>query len=1379
MRKLLLIIFLLIFCTTTYSQDIIKEYNFVSIKEGISKVGVSTIIQDHKGYVWMGTNGVGLYRYDGIDYTYYKHILNDATSISSSLVYCSYLDKTNRLWFGTEEGLNVYDRDNDQFKKIHLTTDEKENSINISIRSLEGDNNGNLFIGTYDLGLFKLNLKTLKAEKIENQYKYLPISIYALKLDHNNKIYAGTNVGLQEYDTNTNKLKQSLLNTDDNSSAIKEGIQSLLVDKKNNIWVGTINNGLYKIDDLLNTRNYPIADTKIFSMIQLPDNTIMLGSENNGLFHINTNGNIIKNYLSSKTDKKSILYNSIWSLFLDKNERIWMGYYNSGVAVYDKLYDKFNNIESLNNTPNSLQIGSVTGIAQDKNGKLWISMDGGGIDVLNPKTNKFTHINIKDKNTYSGLTSDYIEAIFIDSKENIWATSWDNGIYMLKKGSNKFINFNIENTGGKLSSNTILSIDEDSEGTIWIGSFYRGLHSYNPKTQKITHHNTEIFVKNDITVSDIWKVLIDKEDNIWLGTTVGLFRVKKMTNGNFIVTPMSARMSKEYKNQASASHILTLHEDTYGNIWVGTKGAGLSKYNPELDTFKWYNKFNGLTEENVCGIIECKEGNIWVTGNSGISKINVTDNNITNYTSNDGLLSNDFNINATFKDSKGQLYFGNYKGVDYFDPKKIQTNKNLTSIYLTDFKLFNKKVTPTQVKSPLKKVISETDSISLTNKQSVFTIEYSGINYTRPEKNEYAYYLEGYEKSWNYVGAVRNATYTNLDPGNYIFKLKASNNDGVWNEDHLELKITILPPWWKSVWAVLAYVLLFLLGIYMLNKMTQSRIKEKQIINNERDKRLQEKDLDEKKFQFFTNISHEFRTPLTLILNPLKDILNDTSLNLPTRTKEKLHIIHKNTDRLYRLINELLDFRKLELNKVNIKVRELNLVAFTKEIASHFTEEANSKNINLWVSCTLEDIPIWADENKLEKIIFNILSNAMKVTPNGGTIKIKLEPKNKLAILPLVNPITPIKAIKITVSDTGPGLKKEQVKRIFERFYQVDNLNKTYYDGTGIGLEVVKSFVQLHKGKVEVNSTVGKGTKFKIILPAGKSHFTSDEIVTDIANTTINKNNQIKKEVAQDSSENDPDTSSNLHTLLIVEDNTELRNYIKNEFKHLYKVLTAVNGSDGLKIAKESLPDVIITDVIMPEMNGYKFCKSIKNDLRTSHIPLLMLTAKARIDDRIEGIETGADAYMVKPFDMRLLKLRVSQLITSRQLIFNKYFSLINDVPKNINTTSLDKEFIQKVLVYINKNIDDPELNVESLASELNLSRSQFYRKIKALTNQTASEFLRNIRLQKARQIIEMGNSNISEVSYKVGFSSPSYFTKCFKNYFDLLPTDIKPTNPK
>ena len=539
--------------------------------------------------------------------------------------------------------------------------------------------------------------------------------------------------------------------------------------------------------------------------------------------------------------------------------------------------------------------------------------------------------------------------------------------------------------------------------------------------------------------------------------------------------------------------------------------------------------------------------------------------------------------------------------------------------------------------------------------------------------------------------------------------------------------------------------------------------------------RLQEKALTEEKFQFFTNISHEFRTPLTLIMNPINDIIRDDSLNLPIRIKEKHHIIYKNTDRLYRLINELLDFRKLELNKTRVSARELNLVDFTKNVLSYFKEEAITNDIDLNLDVDLFDITVWADEKMLEKIIFNILSNAIKTTPKGGTINVDLQSTDKLYILPLVNETKPIKVVEIIISDTGAGIAQEEVKRIFERFYQAENLNKGYYGGTGIGLEVVREFVNLHKGKIEVESEVGKGSTFKIILPAGKSHFEESEIATEKIEQQLKNeqftptNSPIEKE--KNSTENQ---SSYKYTLLVVEDNVELRDYLKNEIGNDYKVLTAENGKKGLEIAKESLPDIIVTDVIMPGMDGFEFCKKIKTDISTSHIPLLMLTAKAKIDDRMEGIELGADAYMVKPFDMRLLRLRLSQLITSRQLIFNKYFSLITDIPTNINTTSLDKEFIEKVLNYINDNIGNPDLNVELLAAQLNLSRSQFYRKIKALTNQTANEFLRNIRLQKAKQIIEKGNTNISEVCYKVGFSSPSYFSKCFKSYFGLLPTEVE-----
>ncbi len=1360
------------------SQEGVKEFNFVNIKDGISKTAVSTIIQDHYGFVWIGTNGAGLHRYDGMEYISYKHELEDEMSISSSMIYCSYLDKSNRLWIGTENGLNLYDRELDQFKRICLDGSNVGRNCNsgISVSSIIEDRDGNLFVGVFEKGLFRLDLNTFMAHHVPNVGSSAAtgiLNVNSLKVDRDGNIYAGTNIGLKHYNTKSKALEPFEFHNANKLVTLNEAVQSLLIDKENNIWIGGLSKGVYKINRTQKNKvivsHFPITTKRILSLLETPNGSVLCGTENDGLIHLDQYGQVIRTYTFDKTNKNSIRSNSIWSLYLDKDERIWMGYYNSGIGVYDKLYDKFRNIESLPNNINSLEVSSVTAIAQDQSGNLWMGMDGGGIDIYDPKTNKFTHIN-ENSNLYSGLSARDIQTVFIDSKQNVWAGSWNNGIYFLKNGKKRFINFNTQNTDGELISNSILSFDEDASGIIWIGTFYGGVVSYNPKTEKIKHYKTKEFTDHKIHTSGVRKVLVDAENNIWIGTTTGLFRINSLDKESFSVMPMRNKMTGKYQNALNANHILSIYESTEGTLWIGTRGAGLCKFDKIKDTFIWYNELYGLQEENVAAIVEGNDQNIWISGNEGLHKIEFENGNITNYNVNDGLLANDFNFNAVHKDKNGSLYFGSYLGVDFFDPKDVSINKAFPSLYLTGFKLFNKKVIPNTYDSPFQKVISETDSISLTHKQSVFTIEFTGINYTRPEKNQYAYYLEGLEKSWNYVGNTRSATYTNLDYGDYIFRLKAANNDGVWNDDSLNLKITILPPWWKTNWAIFSYIFLFFLGIYLLNKVTKERIKEKQLIKYEREQRSKEEELHKKKLQFFTNISHEFRTPLTLIINPLIDIIKSKTYDLPEEVKEKHFIIYKNTNRLSRLINELMDFRKLEINKLKVKAQEINIVDFVKEIVSYFAEEALNKKIDLKVTHNTEDLIAWVDKSMIEKIIFNLLSNAFKVTPEEGEIEVRID-SNFCA--EVYNKENVQNSFEIQVRDTGPGLEKEQLSKIFERFYQVNNLNKWYYGGTGIGLEVVRSFVELHKGSVEVDSEINKGTTFKIVLPLGKSHFSVDEIFEDRQNQNI----AIKEKLvvpSTNSKEKVIDEDLKKHRLLIVEDNTELRNYLEQELKGNYKIFTATNGNEGLRQAQKEIPDIIITDVIMPEMNGFDFCSKIKTDMQTSHIPLLMLTAKTMHEDRLIGIESGADAYMSKPFDLRILKSRLAQLLSSRQILFNKYFSAISDTEINENTTSLDKEFIEKVLKYINESLSDPDLSVEILASQLHLSRSQFYRKIKTLTGQTANQFLRNIRLQRAKQILEKGYNNISDVCYQVGFSSPSYFTKCFKNHFGILPTEIE-----
>lgn len=1370
---------LLFLCINNYAQESFTGHSFINIKEGIPKVAVSSIVQDHCGFIWIGTIGTGVYKFDGIDYYAYKNELGDSTSLSSNLVQCAFVDSKKRLWFGTENGLNLYDKDLDQFKRISLKSNFKEN-----ILDLEEDNSGNLLIGTDNTGLFKLNTSTFEVVKVLNNTNR-DLTIHSIKHTKQGKTFLGTNLGLKEVDFINNKLIHTRLFTDTEKS-INTAIEDLFIDNKDNLWIGFYEGqGVYKCaltndrnNNIISIEKFDLTSKKIMKTIQLSDNTLMIASENDGLFHLKENGTLIKHYILNKTDENSILHNSIWELFIDKNDRIWMGYFNSGIAVSDQLFDKFKDLKSLRNKNNSLTIPSVTSVLKDKSGNIWISTDGGGIDVYNPKTRKFTHINKKSNAVYSGLKSDYIVSLFLDSKDNLWVGSWDEGIFLLKKGSKKFINFNRTNRPQTINSNAFRSFSEDSKGNVWIASFSDGLNSYNLTTNEFKKYNSKEFLKYKYLGNKVMCVSVSSDDVIWVGTADGLFKIKDLGNNKFDITSLGERMQKEYGNLSDVNHILSIYESSDKNIWIGTRGAGLCMYDSEKDSFTWYNKPAGLEEENISAIIEDNDKNIWVSGNSGLTKISIEDKKFTNFTSSDGLLSNDFNFGAVFKDEKGTLYFGNHKGLDYFNPKDITTNSSLPSLHLTDFKLFNETVIPNTEDSPLKKVISETKSIQLSHKQSVFTIEFTGLNYTRSEKNKYAYYLEGYESSWNYVGQKRSATYTNLDQGNYIFKLKASNNDGVWNEVPLELKITILPPWWKTKPAIMCYIIGFLFCIYLLNFLTKKRLKEKEELNNQRLLQAQNDDLNKKKLQFFTNISHEFRTPLTLIINPIKDLISNRELNLPQSVKNKHAIIYKNTDRLYRLINELMDIRKLEHNKMIVRARKINLMSFTKNLSSYFEEETNNKNVLLSVESDVPDISVWADEKMLEKIIFNLLSNAIKATPKGGAINIELFSNDKLHILPLINKEKPVQVLEIRISDTGVGLNEEEAEKIFERFYQAENQNKSYIGGTGIGLEVVRSFVHLHKGEIKVVSKFGSGTTFKILLPLGKEHYAEDQIIYDQIQKVRVKEDFLSVQPLEETAQIEQTTKlTNAKTVLIVEDNVELIDYLKNELSTEYKIHTASNGKEGIKVAKEILPDAIITDVVMPEMGGFEFCKTIKNDASTSHIPLLMLTARTTIENRIEGIENGADAYMVKPFDLKLLKLRLSQLITSRQLIFDKYFGAISGADEQINSSSIDKDFIQKLLDYINENISDSNLSVEELASQLKLSRSQLYRKIKALTGQTVNEFIRKIRLERAKQILDSGNANISEACFSVGFSSPSYFSKCFKAHFGVLPSELDTKN--
>tara|TARA_R110000868_G_scaffold137115_2_gene350562 strand:+ start:23073 stop:27224 length:4152 start_codon:yes stop_codon:yes gene_type:complete len=1370
--------FLSLLASYTISAQIDEDdYNFISIEHNITERAVSSIAQDHLGLIWMGTNGVGLNKYNGVVFTSYKQDSDMASSLSSSLIRSTYIDSSNRLWVGTEMGLNLYNRDLDNFKPITFLSES--GTINkISIRSIVEINKNEMLIGSHFHGLFKVNIATLdaKAVKIITSSPISTLQINSLVKNKNGKIFIGSNRGLFEYtDVNAIPVLTSYESTD-NAKQVSYPIESMIVDDDGSLWIGTFSDGLVKLGltpfNSYYVQNYKITDKRILSLVQAPNGKILCGTENDGLFIITKNGKIVKNYRYNKFGESNIKSNSIWALYVDNQERIWIGYYNKGVGVYDKHSSKFKSLRSLPNVQNSLQSPSVTAIVNDSKGQLWIGMDGGGVDVFCPKDQRIIHIADSKNKLASGLNNKDIVSLFMDSKDNLWVGTWSAGIFYLPKGSTTFMQYHKENTENGLKSNRIMTFSEDSKGIIWIGTFLKGLHSFDPKNKKFKFQDEAFFKEFNINQNDIHKVVVDSYDNIWIGTTLGLYKATPISEGKYKVVSLAEEMYQEQKDFI-VHDIVAIFEDQHKNVWIGTDGAGAVKYTPIENNFVWINNSKGLKNETVSSIIEANDGSIWFGGNKGLSRYDLQKKSFIDFDTNDGLLSNDFNFNSILKDKDGILYFGSYKGINYVDPNNIPINAYTPSLYFSDFKLFNKSVSPKNEKSPLKKVISETEHITLNHLQSVFTIEYAGINYTKSEKNKYAYFLDGFDDNWSYVGNNRSATYTNLSPGDYTFKVKASNNDGIWNENPLPLSITILPPWWSSNTAIFLYLLFLMLLTYYIVNLSKQRIKEKQLVKFELNKRLQEEVLNDKKIQFFTNISHEFRTPLTLILNPLEDIIQNKTLCLPANVKEKHAIIHKNSTRLKRLIDELMDFRKLQLNKLSVNVSQIDPVSFAKEITSHFEEEAALKNIMLTIES--DDIPInlWSDPGMLEKIIFNILSNAFKITPENGFITVGVFRCKNQMIFPLIDAHKVFSALEISIEDTGTGIHKDEVKNIFERFYQVKEMNRQYYGGTGIGLEVVKSFIDLIKGDIVVESKEAVGTKFKLFLPLGNTHFEPSELFL----VSVNEDSEENKDVNNSEQENEFDVADEKDikkTLLIVEDNTELRSYIKNELKHEYTIMEASNGLQGLEIATKRIPDLIITDVIMPELDGFEFCSQIKQDLKTSHIPVLMLTAKAMSDDWVKGIDSGADVYLSKPFEMKILKAQLKQIITSRQILFNKYFKDTRNVKIPENTSPLDKKFITKVLEYINNNLADENLNVEQLAEELFLSRSQLYRKIKALTGHTANEFLRNIRLEKAKEMIEQGHESISEVSFKVGFSSPSYFTKCFKSHFGALPTELK-----
>jgi ligand-binding sensor domain-containing protein/signal transduction histidine kinase/DNA-binding response OmpR family regulator len=1337
--------------TQCFSQS--KKTNFQSLQNGLSNQHVRCILKDSKGFMWFGTNE-GLNKFDGSNFRIYENNVNDSNSLINNSINVLLEDKNHNLWIGTSNGLCIYNAEKDNFK-VFKDFGRKQFMY---ITTLLEDNN-HIWIGTAGSGIFMYDVKNdafyhyLNDPKIESSVSSNFVNI--MVSDKKNRIWIGSHSGLDLYDKKSN----TFIPIKNNGSNIGY-TRSLTTDNEGNLWLGTFGRGLYKITGHENEWQFEHFDASekpgslstndILTLLFDKDGNLWVGTENGGLNFLPAHAKDFIIYKNEDGNPQSIGSNSIWSLYQDVSGIVWIGTFNHGLNFIDEKIEKFEVYQRNHFESKTLVNNNVVNFAEDAQGNIWIATDGGGVSSFDIRTHTFTN---KIDNKY--ISSKAAMAVLCDSKQRIWVGTWGGGIDLFDISGKKIRNYKIYPY--KLPSN-ILYLMEDNTGNIWACSVGNGLLIYDPVKDEFTKviDETDRTHLQDRSYPNV--MFQDSENTIWVGLSFSLVSIKYV-NGKRVFAEYIHSLNP---GSISSSIITAIFEDSHNNIWVGTDN-GLNLLNKKTGTFTIFRKESGLPNNSINGILEDNNKCLWIGTYNGISKFDTEHKTFKNYSKEDGLPSNSFNVRSCLKTRKGEFFFGSNSGFVTFSSDRIETNTYIPPVYFTGLKIFNTPAVIGGKGSPLSKSITDTRKIVLNYKQTSFTFEFVALNFTHASKNQYKYKLEGFDTGWVNAGTERYATYTNINPGRYTFKVMGSNNHGIWNPKPIALEIVILPPFWKTIWAYLIYSIIISVILWGFIKLLLIKSKQAEKLRLEQIHYKKSEELNRMKIQFFANISHEFRTPLSLILPPLKQIIENEPLQ--RETKKRMEMVFRNASKLFGLVNELLDFTKSEEGRLKMKVEKADLVTFIHEIHGAFIEEAHRRSITYQFDVETESIEAWFDKNKIEKVVSNLLSNAFKFTGDNGKIilNVRKEEDNSESFA------------CISVIDNGSGISPSYINNIFDRFYQSPEEENKHIAGTGIGLALVKTLVELHHGSVSVTSRKWEETCFTVRIPLGNTHFNKNEIWVDADEFMLTNN----VSVTLDSDTKDKKAEGNAPLLLVVEDNAELCEYLVSILSPKYHVLKAADGAEGLRIARESVPDLILSDVVMPRLSGTELCKAIKNEMSTSHIPVVLLTSKATTPEVIDGIGSGADAYITKPFDILHLEVTIEKTIETRRKLYQRFSQNVYIMPKESTENDLDKKFIQKILTYIDQNVLNDNITVENLAAHMLMSRTNVYRKIKALTGQTATEFIRLTRLKMAIKLLEAGENNVSEIAYKVGFTSPSYFAKCFRDQYGKSPSEFIDTKSR
>lgn len=1373
------------------AQKLNFKFQHYTIDNGLSQNLVYSICQDARGFMWFGTKD-GLNRFDGYEFKTYRYDPFDSTSLSGNTIPTLFLDKAGQLWVGTSEsGLNIYDSKQDHF--IHVDLDKSGKANHQSINSITEDANDNIWVATDGQGLYRLTF----TEKNNHPANY---SVAHYMHQDNNK-----------------------------ESINSDFVLSVYADQQKNVWVSTISGGLQTAHLIAGKMLFKPVDYEILRVKKIiegneilfrkqeqlivdmsapiPPGNSWLEDGEGQLWFGTTSGLLLLDRLRNRVlyydvsgagnpDGHTYSIQNGPSVNGEAQNELWFGMIK-GMGVFNT---RKQTLQFLRNDPqqiNSLQKGKILSVYHDNAGGIWMGSSGTGLSKYDPLSNKFpyplyisddkqftshdlsirafyklpqentlligTNQGLHIANTHTDEISkvpdnilSMVYSITGADNSNVWVAN-NNGLALFDTKTGMEQDYYPKYLKSKRVDNRLFKIFEENKNTLWLLNANSIIH-FNVTGKSFTFYDFNRDSVNPYSEPAYGDIVQDRKGNLWIGTPNGLFYFDTTYHKFDYYTNHPKDTSSLSFNVVRSLLADPAHPEKY--LWIGTAGGGLNRLDLTTKKFIHFTDKNGLPNNVVYGILADKAGKLWLSTNKGISKFDPQTFKFHNYGKSSGLQSNEFNSNAYYKSDDGELYFGGINGFNSFYPEKIVNNNHVPPVVFTDFRLLNQSIFPHDKTGLLQNSISETKTITLAYNQNNISFEVAALDFTESDENKYAYQLENFNKKWIPIGIERTITFSNLDPGKYVLHVRGANSDGTWNETGASITIIIQSPWWQTWWAYTFYILLSAIILYYLWKYNNRRIEIKNKLEFEslHSKKLIE--LDHLKSRFFANISHEFRTPLTLIIGPIEDLMQDKNVQ---KFREPLQYIHRNAKRLLQLINQLLDLSRLDVGNYEVNTSRDDIIPFVKQIVHSFSSMAHHKNIQLETDVDPrlkndlknETLIFYFDEDIIEKILYNLLSNAFKFTPDGGNIIVSIcLSENNL--------------LELRVEDNGTGIRLDKLPYIFDRFYQVDNSYKRQYEGTGIGLALVKELVELHKGTINVRSTVGHQTIFSCCFPFNK------KITSNNSEPKISTNQEVLSPVVTEDDETEKTIDISRLTVLVVEDQLDVRKYISDKLAETYTVLEAKNGMEGLELAKLHIPDLVVSDVMMPMMDGFELCHSLKTNDFTSHIPIIILTARAEDVDKLAGLENGADAYLVKPFNSKELLLRVHNLIEVRNKLRKKFSGKLLVKPSQITVTSQDSQFMQRLLETVEKHLDDEKFSVDTLGHEFGMSTSQINRKLKAIINQSANVFIRSVRMERAMELLKVEQSTIAEVAYKTGFSEPSYFSRVFKNHFGFAPSEVK-----